>query len=222
MTPPALTRRRLPVRLAALMAGLVLYGFAISLMVRAEIGVSPWDVLAQGIDRHTGWGFGVATIVLGAVILLLWIPLRQRPGFGTVANVIVVGSSAQLGLFLVPEIESLWVRIPLFAMGLVLLAGATGLYIAPALGPGPRDGLMTGLHQRVGMPIWVARTSIEIVVVITGWLLGGDVGIGTLVFALAIGPLCHRTLPFFARLIRGRPPARSERNTGPTPRLELR
>lgn len=187
------------------MIGLILYGIAISLMVRASIGVSPWDVLAQGVDRHTGWGFGGATVVLGAAVLMLWIPLRQRVGIGTVLNVIVVGSSAQLGLTLVPELTSLWVRIPEFSVGLLLLAAATGLYIAPDLGAGPRDGLMTGLHQRLGMPIWVARTSIEVVVVVTGWLLGGDVGVGTLVFALAIGPLCQRAIPFFARRIPGRP-----------------
>ncbi|WP_245579762.1 YczE/YyaS/YitT family protein [Brevibacterium album] len=200
----ARTPTRLTARLAAVLLGLFLYGFAIALMLRAGVGVSPWDVLAQGIALRTGLAFGLVTNLIGLAVLLLWIPLRQRPGIGTVLNVLLVGTSAQLGLLLLPEVTALWVRMPLFAAGLLLLAVASGLYIAPQLGPGPRDGLMTGLHERFGAPIWLARTGIEVTVVLTGWLLGGNVGIGTLVFALAIGPLCQRTLPFFAARVPGR------------------
>jgi uncharacterized membrane protein YczE len=195
--------RTLTIRLSAVLLGLFLYGFAIALMVRGGVGVSPWDVLAQGVSRQTGLPFGLTTNLIGLVVLLLWIPLRQRPGVGTVLNVLMVGTSAQVGLFLVPEVSALWLRIPLFAAGMVLLAVASGLYIAPRMGPGPRDGLMTGLHERWGVPIWIARTGIEVFVVAAGWLLGGNVGMGTLVFAVGIGPLCQRTLPFFAARIPG-------------------
>ncbi|MBM9469435.1 membrane protein YczE [Nakamurella leprariae] len=185
-------------RSVRLVAGLVLYGLAISLMVQAAIGVSPWDVLTQGISRHTGLPFGWTTNLIGVVVLLLWIPLRQRPGVGTVLNVLLVGPSAQLGLALVPAPSSLLLRIPLFAVGLVLLAVATGLYLGAALGPGPRDGLMTGVQRRTGWPIWAVRGGIELTVLVVGWLLGGNVGVGTLAFALLIGPLVHRAMPMLA------------------------
>jgi uncharacterized membrane protein YczE len=185
-------------RLIHLLVGLFLYGIAISMMVRAGIGLSPWDVLAQGLSIKTGIPFGIVTIIVGAAVLVFWIPLRQRPGVGTVLNVFLVGLSAQLGLWVIPTVTGLGVQIPLFAAGLALLAVATGIYIGPKLGPGPRDGLMTGLHKRTGWPIWVGRTGIEIVVCALGWMLGGNVGFGTLAFALLIGPLCNVTLPLFA------------------------
>ena len=185
-------------RYAQLLVGLVLYGLGLALMVRAAIGVAPWDVLSQGISRLTGMPFGLTTNLIGAVVLLFWIPIRQRPGLGTVLNVLLIGPSAQLGLWLVPELESLWVRIPVFAGGLVLVAIATGLYIGANHGPGPRDGLMTGIHRRTGRPIWVVRTAIEVTVLTIGWLLGGNVGLGTLAFALLIGPMVNVTMPLLA------------------------
>ncbi|MDR6095589.1 hypothetical protein [Stenotrophomonas sp. SORGH_AS_0321] len=193
----------LPLRLIQLIAGLFLYGFGISLMVRAAIGVAPWDVLSQGIAAHTPLSFGLATNVIGAVVLLLWWPLRQKPGLGTVLNVLLIGPAAQFGLWLLPVVESLSLRLPLFAGGLLLIAVATGLYIGARLGPGPRDGLMTGLHARTGWPIWQVRSLIEGSALLVGWLLGGNVGPGTLAFALLIGPLCGMTLGWFGI---GKPP----------------
>lgn len=185
-------------RLVQLLIGLFLYGIAIALMVRAGIGLSPWDVLAQGLSLKTGIPFGFVTNLVGLVVLAFWIPLRQRPGLGTVLNVLLVGPSAQLGLDLLPQQTELWAQVLFFVAGLLLLAVATGLYIGPRLGPGPRDGLMTGLHARTGRPIWMVRTAIEVTVLIIGWVLGGNVGVGTLAFALLVGPLCSITLPFFA------------------------
>lgn len=194
VTPRLLLTRRI----VQLLIGLFLYGMAIALMIRAAIGVSPWDVLAQGLSLHSGWAFGLITNVVGLAVLLLWIPLRQRPGLGTVLNVLLVGPSAQFGLWIIPQQTQLWAQILVFVAGLVLLAIATGLYIGAQLGPGPRDGLMTGLHARTGWPIWAVRTGIEIVVLAVGWVLGGNVGVGTLAEALLIGPLCALTIPFFA------------------------
>ena len=181
-----------------LLIGLFLYGIGIALIVRAAIGVAPWDVLAQGIDNHTHLGFGLITILLSGVVLLLWIPIRQKPGAGTLLNALLVGPSADVGLWLIPADLDLWARILLFAAGLLLIAVATGLYIGAHFGPGPRDGLMTGLHQRTGWKIWIVRTGIEVMVLGIGWVLGGNVGIGTVLFAVLIGPLCQRTIPFFA------------------------
>ena len=185
-------------RIAQLLIGLFLYGIGIALIVRGAIGVAPWDVLTQGIDKHTHLGFGLITILTSAVVLLFWIPLRQKPGIGTVLNALLVGPAADVGLWLIPEGLDLWARILLFAAGLLVLAAATGLYIGAHFGPGPRDGLMTGLHKRTGWKIWIGRTGIEVVVLGIGWALGGNVGIGTVLFALIIGPLCHVTIPLFA------------------------
>ena len=182
-------------RVAQLLVGLFLYGIAIALMVRAGIGVAPWDVLSQGVSARTGIPFGLVTNVVGAVVLLLWIPLRQRPGLGTVLNVLLIGPSAQLGLWLIPHQTVPLIQGVVFAGGLALLAIATGLYLGAGLGPGPRDGLMTGLHRRTGWRIWIVRTGIEAVVLTAGWLLGGQVGIGTLAFALLIGPMVNVTMP---------------------------
>jgi uncharacterized membrane protein YczE len=184
-------------RVLQLFLGLFLYGIAIALIVRAAIGVAPWDVLTQGISLKTGWGFGVITIVIGAFLLLLWIPLRQKPGIGTVLNVLLVGPAADFGLWLIPADLDLWARILLFAAGLSVLALATGLYLGARFGAGPRDGLMTGIHERTGWPIWVGRTGIEVTVLAIGWLLGGNVGIGTVLFAVLVGPLCGITIPWF-------------------------
>jgi uncharacterized membrane protein YczE len=182
-------------RIAQLLVGLFAYGFAIAMMIKAALGISPWDVLSQGIVLHTGLNYAVITNVVGALVLLLWIPIRQKPGIGTLANVLLIGPSIEVGLWLLPDLSDLVPRILLFAGGLVLLAVATGLYIGARFGPGPRDGLMTGIHRRTGLPIWIVRTSIEVTVVAIGWLLGGNAGLGTVAFALLIGPMVNVTIP---------------------------
>lgn len=182
-------------RISQLLVGLFLYGFGIALMVRGAIGVAPWDVLSQGIALQTGLPFGLVTNIVGAVVLLLWIPIRQKPGIGTVLNVLLVGPSAQVGLWVIPEVDDLFSRVVLFAGGLAMIALATGLYIGARFGPGPRDGLMTGIHRKYGVKIWIVRTALEVTVLAIGWLLGGNVGIGTLAFALLIGPMVGVTMP---------------------------
>jgi len=182
-------------RWGQLLLGLFLYGIALALMIEAAVGLDPWTVFAQGLDVQTGWGIGVITVVIGAFVLLLWIPLRQKPGIGTVLNVILVGPALEFGLWVFEPPVELWVRILVFAGGLALLAVATGLYVGAGYGPGPRDGLMTGAHARFGYPIWAVRGTIEITVLTIGWLLGGNVGLGTVAFALLIGPMVHVTLP---------------------------
>lgn len=182
-------------RIGQLLVGLFLYGFGIALMVRGAIGVAPWDVLSQGIALQTGLPFGLVTNIVGGAVLLLWIPIRQRPGIGTVLNVLLVGPSAQVGLWVIPEVDDLFSRVVLFAGGLAMVALATGLYIGARFGPGPRDGLMTGIHRKYGWKIWIVRTGLEVTVLTIGWLLGGNVGIGTLAFALLIGPMVGITMP---------------------------
>lgn len=195
LTSAPSSARLWPRRGVQLVGGLVAYGIAISLLVRAGIGVPPWDVFAQGITRQTGIPFGLVVNLVGALVLLLWIPLRQKPGVGTVLNVLLIGPSAELGLWFVPQQTVPWQQGLVFAGGLALLAVASGLYIGARLGPGPRDGLMTGLHARTGLPIWVARTGIEVTVLTIGFVLGGQLGLGTLAFALLIGPMVNVTLP---------------------------
>ncbi|MDQ0645450.1 membrane protein YczE [Microbacterium murale] len=194
----ALHGRRLPRRTAQLLLGLFLYGIGIAFMVRGQIGAAPWDVLSQGITRHVPLSFGVVTILISLVVLLLWIPLRQKPGIGTVLNAVLVGPAADVGLALIPADQPLWLRICFFVIGLLVLSAATGLYIGAQFGPGPRDGLMTGLHKRTGWRIWIVRTGIEVVIVAVGWALGGNVGIGTVAFALLVGPLCQYFMRVFA------------------------
>ena len=185
-------------RLIQLMLGLALYGFAIGLMVRANLGLSPWDVLNEGLAQRTGLSFGMVVNIIGAAVLLLWIPLRQRPGIGTIANVFLIGIFADLSLWLLPSTHALSTGLVMLLMGVLLTGVATGAYIGAGLGPGPRDGLMTGLVKRTGGSVRIIRTGIELAVLTIGWLLGGTVGVGTLVFALGIGPIVHRMLPRFA------------------------
>ena len=191
-------------RTAQLLFGLFCYGFAIGMMIQASLGVSPWDVLSQGAAKQSGLPFGLVTNLIGLLVLLLWIPLRQKPGIGTVLNVLLVGPSAEICLLLVDPPDQIWAQVLLFSGGLLLLAAATGLYLGARLGPGPRDGLMTGIHARFGWPVWAVRTGIEVAVLATGWALGGTVGLGTVAFALLVGPLINRTLPMFD--MRGLPP----------------
>jgi uncharacterized membrane protein YczE len=188
-------------RLVQLYGGLVLYGVSSSLLVLADLGLDPWDVFHQGLSRTFGLAIGTWAIIVGVVVLLLWIPLRQRPGIGTVSNVILVGLTMNvvLGHFDAPH--AMAARIACLICGVFLNGVATGAYIGAGFGPGPRDGLMTGLAAR-GHSIRVVRTGLEVTVLVTGWLLGGTVGIGTLVYALSIGPLAHLFIPLFSR---GRP-----------------
>ncbi|MFE0514839.1 YitT family protein [Streptomyces sp. NPDC058964] len=189
---------RLGRRLIQLYVGLALYGASSALLVEAGLGLEPWNVLHQGLAELTGLTIGVVSIVVGAAVLLLWLPLRQRPGLGTVSNVFVVGIAMDGTLAVVPEVHSLAVRIPLLIAGIVLNGAATGLYISAAFGPGPRDGLMTGLHRRTGRSVRLMRTGIEVTVVVTGFTLGGTIGVGTVLYALSIGPLAQLFLRMFA------------------------
>ncbi|MER7023593.1 MULTISPECIES: YczE/YyaS/YitT family protein [Streptomyces] len=168
------------------------------LQLRAGLGLEPWSVLNQGISLHTGLSMGTVTILTGALVLLLWIPLRQRPGLGTISNVIVLGLVMDATLSLVPTPQALAARIPLLFLAVLVNGAATGLYISARFGPGPRDGLMTGLHRRTGRPLRLVRTCIEVTVLAVGFLLGGSVGAGTVLYALAIGPLAQFFLRRFA------------------------
>jgi uncharacterized membrane protein YczE len=188
----------LPRRVGQLAGGLVLYGIGMALMVDSRLGLTSWDVLHQGLAAVTGLTFGHVVILLGIPILLLWIPLRQRPGAGTVANLAVVGFVVDGALAALPAPAALWPRLGYLVAGIAAIGAATGLYIGAGLGPGPRDGLMTGLVARYPrLSIRLVRTAIELAALGTGWLLGGTVGVGTLAFALAIGPLAHVFIPLF-------------------------
>ncbi len=188
---------RLPRRLTQLYAGLLLYGFAMALQIEATLGLDPWDVFHQGIAERTGWSFGTVVIVVGAVVLLGWIPLRQWPGIGTVSNVIVIGLAVDASLALLPTPDAMALRVLFLAGGIVFIGVASAAYIGARLGPGPRDGLMTGLVARTGRSVRLVRTLLEVSVLAIGWLLGGSVGIGTVAFALLIGPIIHVLLPLF-------------------------
>jgi uncharacterized membrane protein YczE len=180
-----------------LLIGLFLFGVGLAFIVRGTLGASSWDVLTLGISHRVPLTFGTINVIMSFVVLLMWIPLRQKPGVGTIANALLVGPAADIGLFLIPEPGSLWLRIAFMLFGIVLVGFATGLYIGSRFGPGPRDGLMTGLHRVTGRPIWMVRTVIEATVVVFGWLLGGIVGVGTVAFALMIGPICQYFMRIF-------------------------
>jgi uncharacterized membrane protein YczE len=189
------------IRLAQLFGGLLLYGVSSSLLVLAGLGLDPWDVFHQGLARHSSLAIGTWAILVGIAVLLLWIPLRQRPGIGTVSNVILVGLTMDLVLGHVHAPHAMAAPLACLVCGVFLNGVATGAYIGAGLGPGPRDGLMTGLAAR-GHSIRVVRTGIELTVLVIGWRLGGTVGVGTVLYALAIGPLAHVFVPLFAH---GRP-----------------
>jgi len=186
---------RLPRRLVQLAAGLLLYGWSMAMMVRASLGLDPWDVLHAGLTHVLPVSFGTVTIVVGGLVLLLWIPLRQLPGFGTVANVVLIGVACDWALSVISTPDGFWPRLALLLSGVFLNGLAGALYIGSQLGPGPRDGLMTGLVRRTGRSVRLVRTSIELTVLVIGFLLGGSVGLGTVVYAVAIGPLVHWLLP---------------------------
>lgn len=176
------------------MLGVVLFGVTMGLMVRSGLGLNPWDVLHEGLTQLVPLSFGTVTILLGLVVLLAWVPLRQRPGLGTVSNVLVVGLAVDATLALVPEPEHLAVRIAYLLVGVVGNGVAGGLYIGAGLGPGPRDGLMTGLVRVSGRSVRLVRTLLEVTVLAVGWVLGGTVGIGTVLYALVIGPVVQLSL----------------------------
>ena len=194
------TSRRWTIRLTELYLGLVLYGVSMALMLQSDLGNMPWDVFHQGISGTFGGSIGVVSIVVGVIVLLLWIPLRVRPGIGTISNVIVIGVAVDLGLALIETPSAMWLRVTMAATGILLNAVATAAYVGAGLGPGPRDGLMTGLHDRTGWSIRLVRTGIEVSVVLIGVLLGGTLGIATVAYAVAIGPLVQPMLPWFAKV----------------------
>jgi len=177
-----------------LLAGLVTCGTSVALMVTADLGLGPWDVLHQGISRRVGISIGIATILVGATVLMMWFPLKERPGIGTITNVLVIGTTVDVALSLLSTPSALWQRWLMLLVAVPLLSVGVGLYLGAGLGPGPRDGVMTGLARR-GLPIGVARTGIEMTALTLGWLLGGTVGLGTIYIAAGIGPMVHVTVP---------------------------
>jgi uncharacterized membrane protein YczE len=185
-------------RLCRLYVGLTLYGISAALMIRGHLGIDPWDVLHQGIARHLHIAIGTVAIAVGAIVLLFWIPLKQRPGLGTISNVVWVGIAMNIALGMLGRAHPLPLRIAELVGGVVLCAIATGLYIGANFGPGPRDGLMTGYSKKTGRSIRLTRACIELTVLCAGWLLGGNVGLGTVFYALTIGPMVQVTLRLFA------------------------
>lgn len=182
-------------RLPHLIAGLALYGFSIAVQIEVGLGLAPWDVLHEALHRLTGLSFGTVSAITSVGVMLCWIPLRQRPGVGTIANVVVVAASVDVTLWLLPTPEGLPVRITALVLAVAFNGVATAAYIGARLGPGPRDGLMTGTSHRTGFAVRWVRTAIEITVLAAGWVLGGTVGLGTALYALAIGPLTQLFLP---------------------------
>lgn len=192
---PELARRRLPRRLIQLYVGLVTFALGEALIVQARLGVMSWDVLHQGLAKHLGLSIGQWSIIVGALVLLLWIPMREKPGLGTVSNVVVIGASLDLFLQWVPVPTSLGWRVVWLLLGIVINGLATAAYIGARLGAGPRDGLMTGLVRLTHRPVGWVRTGIEVSVVVIGYLLGGNLNVGTVLFVLTIGPIVHVLLP---------------------------
>lgn len=190
-------RDRLGQRLARCTFGLALFAVGISLQMNANIGAPPWDVFHQGVSKQTEISIGKVIVMTGFILLLLWIPLKQKPGLGTILNALEIGLVADLALAVIPEPNNIFIRVVMAALGIVIVAVGTGFYIGSALGPGPRDGLMTGLAKR-GIPIRIGRTAIEVTVLIVGLVLGGQVGVATFAFAFGVGPLVHFFLPRLA------------------------
>jgi uncharacterized membrane protein YczE len=206
----------MPRRLLQLFTGLAMYGVSLAMFIRAGLGLDPWDVFHQGLMEHTPLSFGTIVIIVSGVVLLAWIPLRQWPGIGTVCNSIVIGVVVDAVLFVLPAPDSMALRIVFLVAGIVLNAVACAAYIGARLGPGPRDGLMTGLVRRTGRSVRLVRTVIEVTVLAIGWLLGGTVGVGTVLYALGIGPLVHIFLPRFT-VPAATPPAADTPTAADTP-----
>jgi uncharacterized membrane protein YczE len=194
---------KFPQRFVKLVFGLFIYGIGLAMMVDAEIGIAPWDVLAQGISIQTGLTFGQATVFVSALVLLFWIPLKVKPGLGTIMNAVLIGVFADLAMPFIPETSSYWQQLLLFILGMLLISYATGLYISCGMGKGPRDGLNMGLAAKFKSPFWIARTAVEIIVVSIGFVLGGQVREGTLIFALAIGYLNQLAMRLFGLVDKG-------------------
>jgi len=211
-----LTAPRLPRRLAQLLVGLTLYGASMGMMVESHLGLDPWDVFHDGVAKRLPLSFGMVVIVTGLVVLLLWIPMRQMPGLGTLANAVVIGLATDATLTVLPTPDALAPRAALLLGGVVLNGLAGALYIGAQLGPGPRDGLMTGLVRRTGLSVRLVRTTLEVTVLAVGFLLGGTVGLGTVLYALAIGPLLQLFLPHTVVALDPRParPVRHRRPHG--------
>jgi uncharacterized membrane protein YczE len=184
-------------RLVTLLAGLGIYGLGVAMTVHAGIGIAPWDVLGQGISIQTGLSFGVSTVVVSVIVLIFWIPLKVKPGVGTIANAVLIGLFADFWLLLLPELSAYWQQLLVFVAGVVVVAIATGLYISSKLGSGPRDGLMQGTANALDKPFWLVRTAYEGSVLSIGWLMGGQVREGTLIFAISIGYLVQISLKLF-------------------------
>ncbi|MEI2277039.1 hypothetical protein OHC50_06135 [Paenarthrobacter ilicis] len=184
-------------RISQLLIGLAMYGISLAMFIRAGLGLDPWDVFHQGLAQKTGYSIGVVVIAVSFLVLLLWIPLRQMPGIGTIANAVLVGLFADLGLLLIPAFSHLGGQIAMLAGAVILNGIASACYIGARFGPGARDGLMTGLVRRTGWSVRVVRTGIEVLVLAVGFFLGGSVGVGTVVYALAIGPIVQVLLPLF-------------------------
>lgn len=180
-----------------LLLGLYLVGLGLAMMIHTGLGVPPWDVLSQGLQVQTGWSFGTCAVVISGIVLLIWIPIRQQPGIGTLINAVLIGPFADISKPLMPELDSWPANLIWMILGMICLAIGGGLYISANLGAGPRDGLMVGLTRVSGWPFWVIRTIGESVVLISGWLLGGTVGIGTALFAVSIGSLMQMTMKWF-------------------------
>ncbi|MEL4015576.1 membrane protein YczE [Dryocola clanedunensis] len=198
-------------RLLQLYIGLVLYGVSTAMFVRADLGADPWNVFHLGVAKIFSLNIGMVMILVGALVLLLWIPLRQRPGLGTISNVIVLGLAADAALAMMPPLESLAARSILLLSAVAVNAIATGMYIGAGFGSGPRDGLMTGINARTGWSVRSVRTAIEVTVLISGWMMGGTLGVGTVLYALAIGPLIQLCLPWFRiTAVIKNPPAQPE------------
>ena len=191
------SNRSLSFRLLTLIFGLFVYGLGVAMTVHASLGIAPWDVFAQGISIQTGLSFGVSTVVVSALVLLAWIPLKVKPGIGTIANAILIGLFADFWLLILPDTSIYWQRLLIFLVGVVIVAIATGLYISSALGSGPRDGLMQGTANALDKPFWMIRTGYEGTVLTLGALMGGQVREGTLIFALSIGYLVQLSMKFF-------------------------
>lgn len=191
------SNRSLPFRLVVLIFGLFVYGLGVAMTVHASLGIAPWDVFAQGISIQTGLSFGVSTVVVSALVLLAWIPLKVKPGIGTIANAVLIGLFADFWLLVLPDTSIYWQRLIIFLMGVVIVAIATGLYISSALGSGPRDGLMQGTANALDKPFWMVRTAYEGTVLTLGALMGGQVREGTLIFALSIGYLVQLSMKLF-------------------------
>ncbi|GAA1938593.1 membrane protein [Brevibacterium antiquum] len=196
---------RLPRRLPQLLFGLYLYGASMAMIVTSGLGMMPWDVLHSGIIKHLPLTFGTIVTITSFLVLLIWIPLKQQPGLGTVLNALLIGPSLDLTRLFLPQPEELWWNIALLVGGIILNGVASAMYIGSQFGPGPRDGLMTGLSRATGKSIRLVRTLIEVSVVIVGWLLGGVFGIGTALYAVGIGPITQFLLPTFTVELRPRP-----------------